>query len=114
MCEKCGNLKHISSACHVALEQARSRLRHSNVLRELTYILEIERKKIDHVRAGPQFELIKFVEESQKRSTTPRSMKGILDGAPNLGDKGGLRTKACLSESGIIRPEILIWSIEKK
>ncbi|XP_069118797.1 uncharacterized protein [Argopecten irradians] len=46
LCGQRGTLQHILTSCHVALSQGRYTWRHNQVLRELTGVLEKERKSV--------------------------------------------------------------------
>ena len=77
-CEKRGTLDHILSSCRLALSQGRYRWRHDTVLRELAYILELERKK-KHPKGNTGITFIPFVKEGTTNMPTSNAKKqGIL------------------------------------
>ena len=79
--EKVGTLDHILSSCKVALSQGRYRWRHDTVLRELTHILELERKK-KHPKGNTGITFIPFVKEGTTNMPTSHAKKqGILQQA---------------------------------
>ncbi|XP_053400422.1 uncharacterized protein LOC128557258 [Mercenaria mercenaria] len=71
LCGEKGTLHHIMSACPTALAQGRYRWRHDQVLRELTDVVERERKKSrQRKNKGPQF--TPFVKEERTEEAHER------------------------------------------
>ena len=109
LCDKPGTMQHALSSCQTALAQGRYRWRHDIVLRELTDILERERRK----KTNTKKKAINFVKESQRGKKTKAPTTSVLDESKFWEIKVDLGEELLFFPNIIHtaqRPDTVIWS----
>jgi hypothetical protein len=115
LCDKTGTLRHVLSACQVALSQGRYGWRHDKVLMELADILErVRQTKRDP--GGPKANMISFVKTGEKKKATNLKQQerssNILDGTCKWEMRAdlGRRLEFPSIVTTNLRPDIVLWS----
>lgn len=111
LCQKPANLKHVLSACSVALADGRYTWRHDQVLKVIAERVDIARRQ--ERKRNNRLEFIKFQKAGEKGTERGGREQGILATATDwkmaadIGGRMAFPQEVAVTQS---RPDIVLWS----